>query len=92
MMQHHRSIETTIDIELIFRRWAHTIRVFTLNSGLFYASANNRTIALMDRITARLAKEKAWDQARTRLMPILCCLCVVVVLRLCQQPRHCING
>ena len=45
-------------------RWAHTIRVFTLNSGLFYAAANERTIALMDRITARLAKEKAWDQAR----------------------------
>jgi hypothetical protein len=44
-------------------RWAHTIRVFTLNSGLFYIRPNQRTIALMDRITARLMKEKAWDQA-----------------------------
>lgn len=43
-------------------RWAHTIRVFTLNSGLFYIRPNERTIGLMDRITDRLNKNKEWDQ------------------------------
>ena len=33
-----------------------------LNSGFFYLRANERTIDLMKRIAARLAKEKAWDQ------------------------------
>ena len=46
--------------------------MFTLNSGLFYAAANERTIALMDRITARLAKEKAWDQARPAGLKSIC--------------------
>lgn len=35
-----------------------------LNSGLFYIQANVRTIDLMKRIAARLAREKAWDQVR----------------------------
>ena len=35
-----------------------------LNSGFFYIQANARTISLMERIAARLAKEKAWDQVR----------------------------
>lgn len=51
------------DPKMGWSRWAHTIRVFTLNSGLFYIRPNERTIALMDRITVRLMKEKAWDQA-----------------------------
>jgi hypothetical protein len=51
------------DPKMGWSRWAHTIRVFTLNSGLFYIRPNQRTIGLMDRITARLMKEKAWDQA-----------------------------
>jgi hypothetical protein len=54
------------DPKMGWSRWAHTIRVFTLNSGLFYIRPNARTIALMDRITARLMKEKAWDQAVRR--------------------------
>ena len=37
-----------------------------LNSGFFYIQANERTISLMERIAARLAKEKAWDQVRLR--------------------------
>ena len=36
-----------------------------LNSGLFYIQANPRTVAFMSRIAARLAREKAWDQARS---------------------------
>ncbi len=33
-----------------------------MNSGLFYIQANVRTVDLMKRVAARLAKEKAWDQ------------------------------
>ncbi len=36
---------------------------FNLNSGLFYIKANKRTLALMDGIAARLAKERAWDES-----------------------------
>ena len=34
-----------------------------LNSGLFYLKANYRTLALMQRIAARLSVEEAWDQS-----------------------------
>ena len=34
-----------------------------INSGCFYIQANKRTVALMARVAARLAKEAAWDQA-----------------------------
>lgn len=44
-------------------RYAHTIRIFVLNSGLFYIQPNERTIQLMDRITDRLMREQVWDQA-----------------------------
>ncbi len=50
------------DPKMGWSRWAHTIRVFTLNSGLFYIRPNERTIGLMDRITERLNKNKEWDQ------------------------------
>ena len=51
------------DPKMGWSRYAHTMRIFVLNSGLFYLRPNTRTIDLMDRITARLNKEKAWDQA-----------------------------
>ena len=38
-------------------------RHLNLNSGLFYIQANERTVSLMSRIAARLAREKAWDQS-----------------------------
>jgi hypothetical protein len=31
-------------------------------TGLFWIRPNERTISMMDRITERLNKEKAWDQ------------------------------
>ena len=34
-----------------------------MNSGLFWLKANVRTIGLMERIAARLAREEAWDQS-----------------------------
>ncbi|CAD7701899.1 unnamed protein product [Ostreobium quekettii] len=45
-------------------RYAHTMRIFVLNSGFFYIRPNCRTVALMERITSRLMKETAWDQVR----------------------------
>jgi len=40
-----------------------------MNSGLFYIKASAKTVAFMDRIAARLSREKAWDQARARPRP-----------------------
>jgi hypothetical protein len=36
---------------------------FNMNSGLFYLRANARTIDLMQRLEARLARETYWDQS-----------------------------
>mmetsp|Transcript_22664 Transcript_22664/g.70384 ORF Transcript_22664/g.70384 Transcript_22664/m.70384 type:complete len:412 (+) Transcript_22664:55-1290(+) len=44
-------------------RYVHTVHWYVMNSGLFFIKANEKTVDLMDRITARLEKEKAWDQA-----------------------------
>ncbi|CAK0787073.1 hypothetical protein CVIRNUC_010289 [Coccomyxa viridis] len=44
-------------------RYAQGTTHLNLNSGFFYIQANERTISLMERIAARLAKEKAWDQS-----------------------------
>lgn len=51
------------DPKMGWSRWAHSFHAFSLNSGLFYLVPNERTIDLMDRITDRLMKEEAWDQA-----------------------------
>ena len=40
-------------------------------AGLFYIRPNERTISLMDRITDRLNKEKAWDQVGSRGSSVL---------------------
>ena len=47
---------------LIFGTSVQGTTHLNLNSGFFYLQANERTVALMERIAARLAKEKAWDQ------------------------------
>ncbi len=44
-----------------------------LNSGFFYLQANERTISLMERIAARLAKEKAWDQVLHVVITMITC-------------------
>ncbi|KAG0579983.1 hypothetical protein KC19_4G140200 [Ceratodon purpureus] len=44
-------------------RYAHTMRIWVFNSGLFYIRPTVPSIELLDRVTAKLAKEKAWDQA-----------------------------
>lgn len=44
-------------------RYAHSMRVFVINSGLFYVRPTLASINLMDRITHRLSTENGWDQA-----------------------------
>ncbi|KAG7675171.1 hypothetical protein Ndes2526B_g08029 [Nannochloris sp. 'desiccata'] len=51
------------DESMGWSRYAQGVRHMVMNSGLFYLKANSRTIDLMQRIAARLHKEKAWDQS-----------------------------
>lgn len=44
-------------------RYAHTMRIWVFNSGLFYIRATKPSIELLDRVTDRLSKQQAWDQA-----------------------------
>lgn len=45
-------------------RYAHTMRIWVYNSGLFYIRPTIPSIELLDRVANRLAKEpKSWDQA-----------------------------
>ncbi|XP_073142860.1 arabinosyltransferase RRA3-like [Henckelia pumila] len=44
-------------------RYAHTMRIWVYNSGFFYIRPTIPSIELLDRVTARLASENAWDQA-----------------------------
>lgn len=51
------------DPSMGWARYAHTMRIWVFNSGLFYIRPTVPSIELLDRVTAKLAKEKAWDQA-----------------------------
>ena len=51
------------DAKMGWARYAHTMRIWVFNSGLFYIRPTVPSIELLDRVTTRLAKEKAWDQA-----------------------------
>lgn len=44
-------------------RYAHTMRIWVYNSGFFYIRPTLPAIELLDRVAARLSREKAWDQA-----------------------------
>ncbi|KAI3441322.1 Glycosyltransferase [Psidium guajava] len=44
-------------------RYAHTMRIWVYNSGFFYIRPTIPSIELLDRVAARLSREKAWDQA-----------------------------
>ena len=44
-------------------RYAHSMRVFVFNSGLFYIRPTQASIALLDAVAHRLATENGWDQA-----------------------------
>lgn len=51
------------DPKMGWARYAHTMRIWVFNSGLFYIRPTIPAIELLDRVTTRLANEKAWDQA-----------------------------
>ncbi|GJP67302.1 hypothetical protein CLOP_g24135 [Closterium sp. NIES-67] len=51
------------DPALGWGRYAHSMRIFVFNSGLFYIRPTAASIELLDRVAMRLAREKAWDQA-----------------------------
>eukprot|EP00271_Cylindrocystis_brebissonii_P015463 TRINITY_DN38364_c0_g1_i1.p1 TRINITY_DN38364_c0_g1~~TRINITY_DN38364_c0_g1_i1.p1 ORF type:complete len:416 (+),score=86.70 TRINITY_DN38364_c0_g1_i1:108-1355(+) len=55
--------DVTDDPSMGWARYAHTMRVFVFNSGLFYIRPTIPSIELLDRVTGRLSREKAWDQA-----------------------------
>lgn len=44
-------------------RYAHSMRVFVLNSGLFYIRPTQASLYLLQRIAHRLDTEDGWDQA-----------------------------
>ncbi|MCO5569706.1 hypothetical protein L7F22_023422 [Adiantum nelumboides] len=51
------------DPKMGWSRFAHTMRIWVFNSGFFYIRPTIPSIELLDRVTSRLTKEKAWDQA-----------------------------
>ncbi|EFJ23507.1 RRA1, glycosyltransferase CAZy family GT77-like protein [Selaginella moellendorffii] len=51
------------DPKMGWSRYAHTMRIWVFNSGLFYLRPTVPSIELLDRVATRLAREKAWDQA-----------------------------
>ncbi|CAL5218343.1 g3 [Coccomyxa viridis] len=51
------------DASMGWARYAHSMRVFVINSGLFYIRPTLASIDLMDRIIHRLDTENGWDQA-----------------------------
>jgi len=52
-------------------RYAQTMRVFVMNSGLFYTRPSARTVSLMDKITGRLERAKVGRCRLTVSKPVL---------------------
>ena len=44
-------------------RYAHSMRVFVFNSGLFYIRPTPAALDLLDRLVHRVETENGWDQA-----------------------------
>ena len=57
-------------------RYAHSMRVFVFNSGLFYIRPTEASIALLDAVAHRLATENGWDQALFN--EVTRCLCLAL--------------
>ena len=51
------------DAQMGWARYAHSMRVFALNSGLFYIRPTLASLDLLDRVSYRLDHEDGWDQA-----------------------------
>lgn len=46
-------------------RYAHSMRIFVFNSGLFYLRPTQAAVDLMDKVIHRVETENGWDQVRT---------------------------
>jgi arabinosyltransferase len=51
------------DQSMGWARYAHSMRVFVFNSGLFYIRPTEASMALLDQIVYRVEHENGWDQA-----------------------------
>ncbi|PRW58051.1 glycosyltransferase CAZy family GT77 [Chlorella sorokiniana] len=51
------------DASMGWARYAHSMRVFVLNSGLFYIRPTQATTDLLDKLIYRVETENGWDQA-----------------------------
>jgi hypothetical protein len=51
------------DPSMGWARYAHSMRIFVFNSGLFYLRNTNASLALLDKAIYRVESEEAWDQA-----------------------------
>lgn len=51
------------DPKMGWSRYAHSMRVFVINSGLFYIRPTPAAMALIDLVIARVENENGWDQA-----------------------------
>ncbi len=51
------------DPSMGWARYAHSMRVFVFNSGLFYMKPTQASVDLLDKVDYRLQTENGWDQA-----------------------------
>ena len=57
----HRMLQD--DESMGWARYAHSMRIFVFNSGLFYLRPTIATMALLDKLIYRVESENGWDQA-----------------------------
>ena len=74
------------DAKMGWARYAHSMRVFVFNSGLFYIQPTLASLDLLDRIAYRLDHENGWDQAifnevnlSETVLNMLICACLTTV-------------
>lgn len=51
------------DPSMGWSRYAHTIRIFVFNSGLFYIRPTEASLVLLDKVIAKVEMTGGWDQA-----------------------------
>ena len=51
------------DASMGWARYAHSMRIFVFNSGLFYLRPTTATMELLDKLIHRIETENGWDQA-----------------------------
>lgn len=51
------------DASMGWARYAHSMRIFVFNSGLFYLRPTQAALDLLDKVVYRVESENGWDQA-----------------------------